>query len=618
MESSGQLIVIEGVDGAGKSTQYHLLRQRLEKQGHDVVRAEFPRHTEPSAYFVRKYLRGKYGKLEDVSPYSVALFYALDRYDGSATIRQALDEGKIVLADRYTGSGMAYQGAGFDNTEERRGFFIWLDNLEFELLKIPRPNKSFVLRVPLDAAEKLLQETGKELDIFETNQAHMRKIAGVFDDLVQLFPKDFSRVDCVRGGKLLSIDQVHELLWQAVEPLLPPKPKVTKHKRADLRVAKKRTVAAEVPPETTHEPSISVPVGGVSELLAHQLSLHPSLSYLSHEQAEVVRTKGEYPYYIPSGLDALTAGKYHAAMDKFFDTHTTLLPQLTQYLAHKGNSDAEQTARQLLQPLLPLATKTTLTLYAQRSDIPEITDFLRSHENEEARQMSASLAQHLKQPSSTDTSAQRTARFRAQAATHLQSSHGTSPEPLRLVDRWPRNELDILPTMLFEASNLSLAELQQQVATWPISLKAEVFNSYLSSPATAALEQVRYTWEMLESYAVFQKLLRSGAVDSMEAQTITPRYGYASPPIIEAAGLDEAYATCFDLSAQLYSILQEAGHTDKAPYAALFGHRLRFALMHTAADSGDLGKSLAGTDLKPAFIEQLTEVHPLLAQTISS
>src|SRR5690606_10878832 len=109
----------------------------------------------------REYLNGKYGSAEDVGPYTASLFYALDRYEAGPAIQKALDEGKIVLANRFTGSNMAHQGTKFHNVEERRGYFIWLDNLEFVTLKIPRPNKSIVLRVPAEMAQKLVSQKAK-------------------------------------------------------------------------------------------------------------------------------------------------------------------------------------------------------------------------------------------------------------------------------------------------------------------------------------------------------------------------------------------------------------------------------------------------------------------------
>ncbi len=225
--TTGIFLVIEGTDGSGKGTQFKLLVERLQNAGHEVATFDFPQYDEPSSYFVKEYLNGKYGSAEDVGPYTGSLFYALDRYQASQKIREALSQGKIVLANRFTGSNMAHQGTKFRNSEERRGYFIWLDNLEFMTLKIPRPTKSFVLRVPAETAQELVDQketrsyTDKKRDLHEADLLHMQKSVEVYDDLCNLFPRDFNRIDCVRSGKLLSIETINDLLWETIQPMLP-------------------------------------------------------------------------------------------------------------------------------------------------------------------------------------------------------------------------------------------------------------------------------------------------------------------------------------------------------------------------------------------------------------
>ena len=203
------------------------LSELLEKQGYDIATFDFPRYEEASSHFIKEYLNGKYGSAEEVSPYSASMFYALDRYEAAKDVRKALAEGKVVLANRYTGSNMAHQGTKFYNPEERRGFFIWLDNLEFEMLNIPRPTKSFVLRVPAATAQQLVDKketreyTDKKRDIHEADISHMERAVSVYDDLCELFPKDFERIDCVRSDKLLDIETIHKMILEKVTPMLP-------------------------------------------------------------------------------------------------------------------------------------------------------------------------------------------------------------------------------------------------------------------------------------------------------------------------------------------------------------------------------------------------------------
>src|SRR5579862_8732105 len=209
MDKRGLFIVIEGSDGSGKSTQFNLLRERLKATGYAVAEFDFPRYGQDSSYFVRQYLKGAYGPAGSISPYTASLFYALDRFEASRDIEKALAEGKIVMADRYVGSNMAHQGSKFDDPVEQRGFFVWEDNLEFQLLKIPRPDISFFLRVPAKVSKRLLEEraakTGKELDGHERDTSHLKKALATYDVLSRLFPKDFRAIDCAKDGQLLGV-----------------------------------------------------------------------------------------------------------------------------------------------------------------------------------------------------------------------------------------------------------------------------------------------------------------------------------------------------------------------------------------------------------------------------
>ena len=251
LSQTGAFLVLEGTDGSGKGTQFKKLADRLIEEGYSVATFDFPQYDQPSSFFVKEYLNGNYGSADQVGPYAGSLFYALDRFQAASQIRQALSEGKIVLANRFTGSNMAHQGTKFASAEQRRGYFIWLDNLEFEMLRIPRPDKSFVLRVPAEIAQSLVdqkeerQYTDKRRDLHESDLNHLQKSVEVYDDLCQLFPKDFSRIDCVRDGQLLDIDTVHELLWRTVMPLLPPKP--SKVQTQDTAVTQKSTAVKPNP-----------------------------------------------------------------------------------------------------------------------------------------------------------------------------------------------------------------------------------------------------------------------------------------------------------------------------------------------------------------------------------
>jgi thymidylate kinase/thymidylate synthase ThyX len=225
----GVFIAIEGTDGSGKNTQFKLLSESLQKEGYKVAEFDFPQYDQPSSFFVKEYLNGNYGSSTDVNPYMSSLFYALDRYHAAPKIRQALEEGKIVLANRFTGSNMGHQGQKFDHQEDRKAYYLWLTSIEFSALNIPKPDKNIVLRVPAEIAQKLVDKkevrsyTDKKRDIHEADLNHLKRAVYVYDELCELYPNDFIKIHCVNGQELLSIDEIHKKLEEVVIPYLPPK-----------------------------------------------------------------------------------------------------------------------------------------------------------------------------------------------------------------------------------------------------------------------------------------------------------------------------------------------------------------------------------------------------------
>ena len=152
-----KLFVIEGVDGAGKSTQIKLLNDFFSKKGYNCEYLHFPRTDAP--YFgelIARFLRGEFGSLNEVDPYLVAMLYAGDRKDSSELISGWLNEGRIVLLDRYTYSNIAYQCAKLENPADQLRLMKWILDLEFGHFAIPRPDLNIFLDVPVAFAENNL------------------------------------------------------------------------------------------------------------------------------------------------------------------------------------------------------------------------------------------------------------------------------------------------------------------------------------------------------------------------------------------------------------------------------------------------------------------------------
>jgi dTMP kinase len=161
-------IVLEGVDGSGKSTQIAALRKMFAEQGVESEYLHFPRFDAP--YFgdmIARFLRCELGSIEQVDPYVVALLYAEDRRDAAKMIRGWIDEGKVVICDRYVYSNIGYQCAKMATEQEREKLRKWILSLEYDYFDVPRPDVSIFLDVPFAFTErKLTQEvrTGDDRD----------------------------------------------------------------------------------------------------------------------------------------------------------------------------------------------------------------------------------------------------------------------------------------------------------------------------------------------------------------------------------------------------------------------------------------------------------------------
>src|SRR3989344_8673471 len=163
--TKGKLIVIDGTDGSGKKTQTQLLIERLQKENYPAVSISFPQYGKKSAGLVEEYLNGKYGKADEVNPYTASLFYALDRFDLSSEIRARLAEGKIIVTDRYVDANAGHQGGKIKNPEERKKFIEWLYDMEYRILGILRPDTVLILYVPAEVGQKLVLEKQQRLYI---------------------------------------------------------------------------------------------------------------------------------------------------------------------------------------------------------------------------------------------------------------------------------------------------------------------------------------------------------------------------------------------------------------------------------------------------------------------
>ena len=221
---SGKLIVFEGTDGSGKSTQFARLCQRVSDMGLDYQKLTFPQYEEPSSALIRMYLGGEFGeKPGDVNPYAASAFYAVDRY---ASLKKVwgdyYERGGLILTDRYTTSNAVHQGVKCSR-DERAEFLQWLNDFEYNKMGLPRPDLVIYLDVPTEATVQLLRsresQTNTQADIHEKDTAYLaacRECAGQAADIL-----GWKRIRCLdKNGELRSIEDIHQEIWAIVAPLL--------------------------------------------------------------------------------------------------------------------------------------------------------------------------------------------------------------------------------------------------------------------------------------------------------------------------------------------------------------------------------------------------------------
>ena len=219
----GKLIVIEGTDGSGKSTQFKLLTEYLEASGRPFRKLVFPRYSEPSSSLIRMYLGGEFGtNPSDVSSYAASSFYAVDRY---ASYKQDwggwYEQGGLVLSDRYTTSNAVHQAAK-EPPEKRGEFLSWLYEFEYERLGLPKPDLILYLDVPTDFTERMMrhreQATNTKADIHEKDMGYL-SICRESGRAAAAF-YGWTVIECVKDGAMRSIEDIHQEIIAHVAKLL--------------------------------------------------------------------------------------------------------------------------------------------------------------------------------------------------------------------------------------------------------------------------------------------------------------------------------------------------------------------------------------------------------------
>jgi len=222
----GKFIVLDGNDGSGKATQSRLLASKLSAEGIAAITIDFPAYDRNHfGALLGECLAGKHGDFLHMDPKIASTLYMLDRFESSREIRTALEEGKIIIADRFSSSNQIHQGGKVAVESERVIFLEWLDKMEHEILQIPRPDIIIYLRVPVGISLKLLQKKratkNQQLgvgvkDTVEEDRTYLERSHETANWLAA-HQQNWKIVDCIDKDTMRTVEDIHVEVRQIVE-----------------------------------------------------------------------------------------------------------------------------------------------------------------------------------------------------------------------------------------------------------------------------------------------------------------------------------------------------------------------------------------------------------------
>ena len=215
----GTMVVIEGIDGSGKSTQLALLKERLTTDGIKYHALDFPRYDRPGGQLAKLYLQGAFGKNpNDVNPYAASSFFSADRISSYLEDwRGIYEQGTLIVSDRYTTSNATHQGSKFP-PEERKDFFDWLFNFEYNYLGLPKPDLTILLDIPAETVSSLLSKRGNK-DIHERDNKYLSLCRESALQAAKLY--GWRRVDCIGADRQLRTrEEIHTEIISYVREIL--------------------------------------------------------------------------------------------------------------------------------------------------------------------------------------------------------------------------------------------------------------------------------------------------------------------------------------------------------------------------------------------------------------
>ena len=225
----GKLIVIDGTDGSGKATQVELLRTRLSKEGFKVKTVDFPEYYKNFfGSFIGHCLSEQYFNFVNIHPKIASVLYAADRWESSEQISKWIKSGYVVIANRYVSANQIHQGGKVKDSKKRKDFLRWLDDMEYRVFGIPRPDIVFYLEVPIKITQKLMVERDaknprqylkRKGDVHESDPVFLENSRKSALKLIKEL-NNFVKISCVNKNKMREREDIHIDVYKEVKKVL--------------------------------------------------------------------------------------------------------------------------------------------------------------------------------------------------------------------------------------------------------------------------------------------------------------------------------------------------------------------------------------------------------------